>query len=141
MDGGVYDAFYIGIGPIGVNPLDYVAGRKSAGPGKHWHHIMTNKNFKAGLQWSVKYEKLFKRYKITGNPFSWTENLVALPNHQGPHPDKYHAKIYKMVEAAAKSPGTPAEKETAVRNKLAQISRELKTTGGKAYDLKRPGRR
>jgi len=141
---GVYDAFEFGIPGtgLGINPLRYFASDASSGGDTHRHHIMTNKNYIAGLRWSVRYELLFKKYDIPGNPFRWKENIVPLPNHAGPHPEEYHREIFRRVrKALANAPRDPQAREQALREALKKMNDRLKKTGGRAYHLKRPGRR
>jgi RHS repeat-associated protein len=58
------------------------------------HHIATNKNFKAGKQFSKKFSDLFEEAGINLNHWA---NRLGVPGHKGPHPEAYHDEILKML--------------------------------------------
>jgi len=68
-------------------------------------HIFTNKNRKAGGQYTSAFEKFFG---MRGLNLSDLLDKVIISGHVGPHsPEKYHDVIKRMLERAA----APAEKE------------------------------
>ncbi|MBK8478493.1 MAG: AHH domain-containing protein [Opitutaceae bacterium] len=58
------------------------------------HHIATNKNFKAGKQFSKKFSDLFEEAGINLNHWA---NRLGVPGHKGPHPEACHDEILKML--------------------------------------------
>jgi hypothetical protein len=145
---GVYEAFEIDI-PFtdrSINPLDWFASASASNgqtsqPKAPVHHIMTNKNYKAGLRWSVRYENLFKKHGISSNPFNWPENKVPLPGHKGPHSDAYHNRIYNRVEKALKNKKKGVKSEEALRKALKRIKSHMEKVGAKGYGLDKPARK
>ena len=63
------------------------------------HHLATNKNFKQGLQWSKKFEPIFKK---AGYELDDALNKVFVPGHKGPHSEEYHQYIYDKLTTALK---------------------------------------
>jgi hypothetical protein len=51
------------------------------------HHLATNKNFVRAMQWSKKFEPIFKQ---AGYTLDDAINKVFVPGHRGPHPEKCH---------------------------------------------------
>ncbi|MBY0111959.1 MAG: AHH domain-containing protein [Phycisphaerales bacterium] len=141
---GIYNSFEIGFGEYTTNPIDWFASSAGASdvplPAQN-HHIMTNKNSKAGLRWTEKYKLLFKDHGIKGNPFEWEENKVKLPGHKGRHPDSYHMDVYKDVRADLESVQDPKLKEKALRDSLDRWKTKLLKDGAAAHGLDRPARK
>lgn len=68
--------------------------------GFRWHHLATNKNTTSELQggpWTPRFEDLFARAGMT---LGDRANLVYLRAHQGPHPEAYHAEVFRKLDGA-----------------------------------------
>jgi hypothetical protein len=67
-----------------------------------WHHIATNKNWKAGKRYSVRFKELFDKGKLSLNNKA---NLLEVSQdiHKGKHTEKYHEYILKRLETAVGS--------------------------------------
>jgi A nuclease family of the HNH/ENDO VII superfamily with conserved AHH len=61
-----------------------------------WHHIMTDKNWVAGAQWSQRFQNLLNR---VGMQLSDAANQVLVWDHVGPHPQEYHQYVWDRILA------------------------------------------
>lgn len=98
------------------------------------HHICTNKNWiseNEGGPWSPAFKDIFDRAGMSLND---PDNLVVVTGHRGPHPEKYHRAVFdRLVRVAGTLDGS--ELETALRNELRTIARELRDTSSEMYRL------
>jgi hypothetical protein len=87
------------------------------------HHIFTNKNYKAGKQWSKVFEPIFKK---AGYKLDDAINKVFVPGHKGPHPEEYHEFIYDQLTQALKGKKGKEYKEAfeGTMKKLADMAQE-----------------
>ncbi len=94
----------------------------------HGHHIATDKNWVSPLRggpWSPQFAEIFERAGMT---LTDAENVVKLPGHRGPHSEKYHRKIYTLLQRATAGKSGPASREALI-SELKRIAKELKTKG------------
>ncbi|MCP3137108.1 AHH domain-containing protein [Pyxidicoccus xibeiensis] len=85
------------------------------------HHLATDKNSISaarGGPWTPRFEKLFKK---AGMELEDPENIVDVPGHKGPHPQEYHALVFKRLNDATISCRTV----NACRKLLTDALREL----------------
>jgi RHS repeat-associated protein len=110
-----------------VNPLG-VLGKATA----PLHHLLTNKNFINGNQWSNVFQPILKNANMT---FEDARNLVRVPGHKGPHPDAYHEYMYDALMRATRglAPNSPAY-ENAVERVLQRAASQANTPGTKIYN-------
>ena len=86
-----------------------------------WHHIATDKNFKAGQQWSIRLKALFDKFNLSISKAP--QNLVYVVGHVGPHSDEYHQEVLDRLTAAAD------EGQAAFLAELQQLAQECSTPG------------
>lgn len=95
------------------------------------HHICTNKNCLSsarGGPWTPQFQKYFDGAGLDIN--TAVENLVALPNHKGPHPKEYHAYVEKELRLAVSSKkANTKEYSDAVIGTLGRIKSEALVSG------------
>ncbi|MCS4299156.1 MULTISPECIES: DUF637 domain-containing protein [Acinetobacter] len=95
------------------------------------HHICTNKNCLSsarGGPWTPQFQKYFDGAGLDIN--TAVENLVALPNHKGPHPKEYHAYVEKELRLAVSSKkANTKEYRDAVIGTLGRIKSEALVSG------------
>lgn len=89
------------------------------------HHLATNKNFVRAMQWSKKFEPIFKK---AGYTLDDAINKVYVPGHRGPHPEKYHQYIYDALVNATKGLSGSAYKK-AFEKTLGRLAKEAQTKG------------
>lgn len=102
----------------------------------HWHHILTNKNWKSprtGGPWSPAFETYLNG---AGLKFSNPLNRVRVKGHRGPHPEAYHRYVFDQLELATTGlkPGTPEYRE-AVISVLKKLGKEVQTPGTRLNQL------
>lgn len=93
------------------------------------HHICTNKNDEAevrGGPWTPRFQDLFERAGMTLDD---PDNIVEIEGHQGPHPEEYHAEVFRRLNEAMLKCRTVGECQIALRTALKQMARELQTPG------------
>ncbi|MEP7377912.1 MAG: AHH domain-containing protein, partial [Chitinophagaceae bacterium] len=95
------------------------------------HHIATNKNFKAGLQWSLKFLPLFKK---AGYKLEDAINTVFVKGHFGPHPEAYHKVVFERLSNATKGL-TGIKYKEAFERTLTAIGKEAATKGSELNKL------
>ena len=107
-------------------PSLLLMGSASAGGGTKIHHIATNKNEVRGGQWTLRFEKIFKK---AGLSLDSGFNKVELPDHYGPHTDEYHEWVYTRLTSATEGlEGDPYS--AALKHELASIAEDLKANPG-----------
>ncbi len=115
-----------------ANALAMAAGKRRASSSSDeesvpQHHIATVENKKAtwnGGPWTPRFKELFDK---GGLSMEDAANKVPLPGHKGPHPEAYHAEVYRRLDRVTKHCGTnkPQCREALVEE-LDKIQRELK---------------
>ena len=89
------------------------------------HHIATNKNTKAGNQWTNKFQPMFDKAGIGMNDRA---NRVMVDDHVGPHRPEYHQMIYDRLQAATDGLNGGAYKQ-AFLDELEELGVEITTPG------------
>jgi hypothetical protein len=103
--------------------------------GHQWHHLATSRNPKAldrGGPWTPRFARLFARAGVSLNA---PANLVHLADHQGPHPEAYHAEVYRRLEAALEGCGSTLQCKVRLIEELRRIGDEVCTRGSFLHQL------
>lgn len=94
------------------------------------HHICTNKNCissATGGPWTPRFEQIFRN---AGLNLEDAINKIAVPGHKGPHPQSYHAYVFRELDdaTAGLAPGT-SQYTNAVARTLEVIKQQAVTPG------------
>ncbi len=99
------------------------------------HHIATNKNDTAevrGGPWTPLFEEIFEK---AGMGLDDPANVVYLVGHQGPHPEAYHAEIYRRLGEALRHCRGKADCRKMLIEELDKIAGEICKPGAKLNKL------
>ncbi|HZH77683.1 MAG TPA: AHH domain-containing protein [Archangium sp.] len=99
------------------------------------HHIATDKNDTSevsGGPWTPRFKALFDR---AGMSLDAPANILYLRNHKGPHPEDYHAAVYKRLQGALEDCQTQAECSRRIMDALDEIAGEICTPGSRLHKL------
>ncbi len=99
------------------------------------HHIATDKNDTSevsGGPWTPRFKALFDR---AGMSLDAPANILYLRNHKGPHPEDYHAEVYKRLQDALEDCQTQAECGRRIMDALDEIAGEICTPGSRLHKL------
>jgi hypothetical protein len=92
------------------------------------HHIATNKNWVStarGGPWSPRLDALFQKAGMT---LEDGMNKLSLPGHFGPHPEAYHAAVFKRLKDATEGL-SGADYTKAFKAALSKLADEVNTPG------------
>jgi hypothetical protein len=92
------------------------------------HHLATDKNWVStarGGPWSPRLDALFKKAGMT---LQDGMNIISLGGHYGPHPEAYHAAVFKRLKEATEGLSGP-EYTKAFKAALSKLADEAKTPG------------
>ena len=98
-------------------------------PGYTWHHLATDKNeisSARGGPWTPLFEEIFLRVGMTLDD---TANKVFLYQHEGPHPEEYHKRVYARLLSAVQNCQTQQQCKNNLINELFKIGDEVCTPG------------
>jgi hypothetical protein len=104
------------------------------------HHIATIANKKSTLRggpWTPRLKRLFAR---AGMRLEDPENIVPLQGHKGPHPQRYHQRVFNYLDEAMGQCSSIAECRARLRPALDDLARELATPGTELNRLVTLGR-
>lgn len=101
------------------------ATKKSGVLAGAFHHIATNKNTKAGMQWTLQFLPLFKK---AGYTLKDALNMVFVKGHYGPHPPEYHQAVFDRINNATKGLTGKQYKEVFEKT-LKQLGKEAAEEG------------
>jgi hypothetical protein len=103
--------------------------------GHQWHHLATDKNETSALYggpWTPRFEELFA---LAGLSLNASENLVYLKGHKGPHPEEYHAEVFRRLrEAVADCPSVSVCRGRLIEE-LRRLADEVCTPGSVLHRL------
>ena len=103
--------------------------------GHQWHHLATDKNDSSTVQggpWTPLFKVLFDQAGMSLNAL---ENLVYLENHKGPHPEEYHAEVYRRLKAALEDCETVVQCKSRLVDELKKLADEVCTPGSTLHRL------
>ncbi|MFL5348809.1 MAG: AHH domain-containing protein [Hyalangium sp.] len=104
-------------------------------PGYQTHHLATGENeisFARGGPWTPAFEEIFAK---AGMSLEDKANKVTLLGHFGPHPEEYHAEIFKRLQEVIERCGTQQECKGKLVEALKKIADEVCTPGTKLHRL------
>lgn len=119
------DGFTIALAPNAVA----MASREMGGRDFENHHIATDKNSKSpvrGGPWTPRFRRIFAK---AGMELKDAENVVEVQGHRGPHPQRYHERVYARLEEATKGCRTVMECREVLVTELRLLAREVSTPG------------
>ncbi len=93
------------------------------------HHLATNKNWESMLRggpWSNRFDAIFKKAGMTLDDAA---NLIELPGHKGPHPERAHQIVYDILSEAIRGKNTQAARRQALLQALYELAIEATTIG------------
>jgi hypothetical protein len=105
------------------------------GPCVETHHIATICNDKStarGGTWSPRFRAIFARAGMTLDD---PANKMPLPGHYGPHPERYHKIVYKILNDATTTCRSVVECGENLREALRQLAKEIATPGTELNQL------
>ena len=105
------------------------------GDGTHDHHIATIRNeisTARGGPWTPRFRDLFKRAGMT---LDEVENIVPIRGHKGPHPEKYHQRIFDDLTRATRRCRGVAQCQSALKKELHRLAKEISTPGTELHQL------
>ncbi len=100
-----------------------------------WHHLATNKNDTSEIRggpWTPRFEELFERVGMTLDD---PANLAYLRNHQGPHPEAYHAEVFQRLDDVLQDCGTVSRCRALFVEELKRLKGEVCTPGSRLHQL------
>jgi hypothetical protein len=100
-------------------------------PGYETHHLATVENGKSTLRggpWTPLFEEIFAR---AGLSLQDQANRVNLLGHFGPHPEEYHAEVFRRLRAAVADCRTQQQCRGKIVEALGRIADEVCTSGTK----------
>ena len=119
------EGFTVALAPNAVA----MATRGMRGDRAEEHHLATDKNSVStarGGPWTPRFKRIFKK---AGMELEDTENIVSVEGHKGPHPQRYHERVYSRLEEATKGCRKMAECREALVNELRRLAKEAATKG------------
>jgi hypothetical protein len=117
------EGFTIALAPNAVA----MAARGMSGGRVRDHHLATDKNSVStarGGPWTPRFKRIFKK---AGMELKDPENVVPVEGHKGPHPQRYHERVYARLEEATKGCRKVAECREALVNELRRLAKEVAT--------------
>ncbi|QDE92880.1 hypothetical protein BHS06_30040 [Myxococcus xanthus] len=121
----VADGFTVALAPNAVA----MTARGMRGGRSENHHLATNKNSISsarGGPWTPRFNRLFKK---AGMELKDPENIVPVAGHRGPHPQRYHERVYERLNGATENCRKVEECRAALTKALQQLAREVATKG------------
>jgi hypothetical protein len=115
----------------------FAVAMTAKGPGgrTQQHHMATIANRKSTLRggpWTPRFEEIFAK---AGMRLKDPENVVPIPGHYGPHPEKYHQLVHKRLDDATRGCRSMAECRERLTRALARLEEEITTPGTELNQL------
>ncbi|WP_163994551.1 AHH domain-containing protein [Pyxidicoccus caerfyrddinensis] len=111
-------------------------GSSSGGPRRsRRHHLATDKNeisTARGGPWTPEFRRLFRK---AGMELRDPENIVDVPGHKGPHPQRYHEEVFERLNDATATCRTVVACREMLTAELKQLAKEVATKGTKLNKL------
>ncbi|GMU10277.1 AHH domain-containing protein [Corallococcus caeni] len=115
------DGFTIALAPNAV--------AMSSQGGSQKHHLATVRNnvsVQRGGPWTPRFQRIFKK---AGMELKDPENLVEIPGHRGPHPQRYHELVMERLNSATANCRKVEDCRAALTRALEILAREVKKPG------------
>ncbi|RKI74695.1 hypothetical protein D7X55_01840 [Corallococcus sp. AB049A] len=115
------DGFTIALAPNAV--------AMSSRGGSQKHHLATLRNnvsTQRGGPWTPRFQRIFKK---AGMELKDPENIVEVPGHRGPHPQRYHQRVMARLNSATANCRTVKDCRAALVRALEILAKEVKTPG------------
>ena len=119
------EGFTVALAPNAVA----MAARGMRGGRPRDHHLATDKNSIStarGGPWTPRFKRIFKK---AGMELKDPENIVPVEGHKGPHPQRYHERVYERLNGATETCRRVEECRAALTGALQQLAREVVTKG------------
>jgi hypothetical protein len=119
------EGFSVALPPFAVA----MAANEGRGERTQKHHIGTIANNKSSLRggpWTPRFEELYAR---AGMRLKDPENIVPIPGHRGPHPERYHRAVYRRLDEALGDCRTIVECRENLTRELRALAEEIATPG------------
>ncbi|WP_164010426.1 AHH domain-containing protein [Pyxidicoccus trucidator] len=114
---------------LAPNALAMAARGPGGGVRTEDHHLATIRNeisTARGGPWTPRFRDLFKKAGMKlGDP----ENIVPVAGHKGPHPQRYHERIYERLEVATRHCQGFEQCRKVLTRELERLAREASTPG------------
>ncbi|NNC05703.1 AHH domain-containing protein [Corallococcus exiguus] len=123
------DGFTIALAPNAV--------AMSSRDGSQKHHLATLRNNVSthrGGPWTPRFQRIFKK---AGMELKDPENIVEVPGHRGPHPQRYHQRVYDRLEEATRACRSVAQCREVLVAELRNLAQEATTQGSGLHKLLR----
>ncbi|AFE05158.1 putative lipoprotein [Corallococcus coralloides DSM 2259] len=99
------------------------------------HHLATIRNnvsTQRGGPWTPRFQRIFKK---AGMELKDPENVVEVPGHRGPHPQRYHQRVYDRLEQATRGCRSVEQCREALVAELRKLAQEATTHGSGLHKL------
>ena len=119
------EGFTVALAPNAVA----MATRSMRGARSEEHHLATDKNRVStarGRPWTPRFRRIFKK---AGMELKDTENIVDVPGHKGPHPQKYHELVFRRLDSTTARCRSVDECRKLLTKALQQLAKEAVTKG------------
>jgi len=111
------------------------SGSSGTGPCVETHHIATICNEKStarGGAWTPRFRELFAKAGMTLDD---PANTLPLPGHYGPHPERYHQRVFNELYAATRTCRSVVDCREALTGTLRKLARQIATPGTELNQL------
>ncbi|RYZ46240.1 MAG: hypothetical protein EOO72_02455 [Myxococcaceae bacterium] len=103
--------------------------KKQGRVGSQKHHLATLRNSTSSLRggpWTPRFQRLFRK---AGMELKDPENIVEVPGHRGPHPQRYHQRVYDRLEEATRGCRSVNQCREMLVAELRKLGQEASTQG------------
>ena len=93
------------------------------------HHLATIRNTisaQRGGPWTPRFQRIFRR---AGMELKDPENIVEVAGHRGPHPQRYHERVYARLEDATRGCRSIEQCREVLVAELRRLAQEASTQG------------
>ncbi|MBN9686003.1 MULTISPECIES: AHH domain-containing protein [unclassified Corallococcus] len=101
----------------------------SSDGGSQKHHLATLRNNVSthrGGPWTPRFQRIFKK---AGMELKDAENIVEVPGHRGPHPQRYHELVMERLNSATANCRKVEDCRAALTRALEILARDVKKPG------------
>jgi hypothetical protein len=97
--------------------------------GSQKHHLATLRNNVSTLRggpWTPRFQRIFRK---AGMELKYPENIVEVPGHRGPHPERYHQRVYDRLDEAIRGCRSVEQCRQGLVSELRKLAEEAATKG------------